>query len=129
MEIHQLKFKDIQAPVSLVLERRISDENSVLVGTAQMKAGQRIPVSGESVHPADEYSFIVKGRVLVEVNGQQHEYGPGTFMLIPAGEGHVTTGLEDTEVVWWWAGQPRHFNDLKTQYPAQHFHSSEEAKT
>lgn len=116
MEVRQLNFKDATAPVSLILERGISAENSVLVGTAQMKAGQRIPMEGESVHPADEYSFIVRGRVLIEINGEEHEYGPGTFMLIPAGEGHITKGLEDTEVVWWWTGKPQDFTALKTQY-------------
>lgn len=116
MEVRHIRFQASESPIHLALEHAAAPGSGTLIGTAQMQAGQRIPAQGESVHPADEYSYILRGRVTVEISGQAQEYGPGTLMLIPAGEGHITTALDDAEVLWWWVGQPQDFGTLKTQY-------------
>ncbi|GAA4013807.1 hypothetical protein GCM10022631_26870 [Deinococcus rubellus] len=117
MERRTLDFDTSDSPIRLILERSGASSTAILVGTAQLQAGQRIPHEGESAHPADEYSLVLRGRARVTVGGKDVDCGPGTLLMIPAGEGHVTAGLEDTEVLWWWAGQPADFDDLKAQYP------------
>lgn len=116
MDRRQISFAAQPGPIGLVFER-LSGAGSTLVGTARMARGQQVPATGESSHPADEYSYVLSGQVEIETGGQTHRAGPGTFMLIPAGEGHVTRALEDAEVLWWWVGQPQAFGDLKAAYP------------
>ena len=130
MHTRQVGFGTSSGPIGLVFEHLAGVENtaissagngagSTLVGTAQLRRGQQVPLAGESTHPADEYSYVLSGQVEIEIGGQVHLAGPGTFMLIPAGEGHVTRALEDAEVLWWWVGRPQDFADLKAAYPAE----------
>ena len=116
MERRTVDFNASDSPIQLILEGNGASSAAVLIGTARLQAGQRIPPEGESTHPADEYSYVLRGWARVTVGGQEMDCGPGTLLLTPAGEGHVTLGLEDTEVLWWWAGQPTDFTDLKAQY-------------
>lgn len=118
MHARQIAFGSAPGPIGLVFEH-LSGEGSTLTGTARLRRGQQVPLSGESVHPADEYSYVLSGRVEIEIGGQVRLGGPGTFMLIPAGEGHVTRALEDAEVLWWWVGSPETFTALKAAYPAE----------
>lgn len=118
MDRRQIDFAAQPGPIGLVFER-LAGAGSALVGTARMARGQQVPATGESTHPADEYSYVVSGEVELEIGGRSYRGGPGTFMLIPAGEGHVTRALEDAEVLWWWVGQPQDFGDLKAAYPAE----------
>lgn len=117
MELRTVHFGPLASPITLELEHVSAEGNGTLIGTAQMTAGQRIPATGESSHPADEFSYVLRGQVRVEAGGRVTNCGPGTLMLIPAGEGHVTTALTDTEVLWWWDGKPEEFQALKQQYP------------
>ncbi|MFC4424937.1 cupin domain-containing protein [Deinococcus navajonensis] len=116
MQSRNVEFKAQGGPIALVFEH-VSALGNTLVGTAQLRAGEQVPHSGESAHPADEYSYVLKGRVQIEIAGVCHEGAPGTLMLIPAGEGHITRALEDAEVLWWWVGQPADFAPLKQTYP------------
>jgi ethanolamine utilization protein EutQ (cupin superfamily) len=122
MHTRQVGFGTQAGPIGLVFEHLASAENSAgstLVGTARMRRGQQVPLAGASTHPADEYSYVLSGQVEIEIGGQVHLAGPGTFMLIPAGECHVTRAVEDAEVLWWWVGRPQDFADLKAAYPTE----------
>lgn len=127
MHTRQVGFGAQSGPIGLVFEHlagvgsgaQTGAGGSTLVGTARLRRGQQVPLAGESTHPADEYSYVLSGQVEIEIGGQVHLAGPGTFMLIPAGEGHITRAVEDAEVLWWWVGRPQDFADLKAAYPAE----------
>lgn len=116
MQSRKVEFNAQRGPIELVFEH-LSALGSTLVGTAQLRAGEQVPQSGESAHPADEYAYVLKGRVQIEIKGECHEGSPGTLTLIPAGEAHMTRALEDAEVLWWWVGQPADFAALRQTYP------------
>ena len=45
---------------------------------------------------SEEFYFLLEGRALMEIKGEQKEVGPGDAILIPAGEWHQIRALEDT---------------------------------
>lgn len=115
MEFRQVDLSSQQSPIQLVMEHG-GKVGGTLVGTAKMRRGEQVPATGASTHPADEYSYVLRGRVEVEVGGRQVEASTGTLMVIPAGQGHITRALDDAEVLWWWVGHHSDFDGLKQVY-------------
>ncbi len=52
-------------------------------------------------HPNEQWTFIVKGTLRVEVDGQPEQLcGPGTVLYFPAGIVHSTVATQDEDVVF-----------------------------
>lgn len=49
---------------------------------------------------ADEFFYVISGRGVALIAGQEHEYGPGDVMFVPAGEDHrISAGDEQVELL------------------------------
>ncbi len=44
---------------------------------------------------SEEFYYIMEGRALMEIEGQEQEVGPGDAVLIPAGQWHQIRGLDE----------------------------------
>lgn len=49
-------------------------------------------------HAFDEGVLVLSGRILVSLDGADHELGPGGFALFPAGSHHTFANPDDTPV-------------------------------
>ncbi|MBK1832891.1 cupin domain-containing protein [Roseibacillus ishigakijimensis] len=45
---------------------------------------------------SEEFYFLLAGRAVMEIEGEEREVGPGDAVLIPAGAWHQIRGLEET---------------------------------
>jgi mannose-6-phosphate isomerase-like protein (cupin superfamily) len=62
-----------------------------------LKKGYRCSIHHHKIK--DETFYVIKGRVLIEINGQQRVLTPGDKQHIAAGESHRFTGLEPSEMI------------------------------
>jgi len=62
-----------------------------------LRQGYRCSVHHHKVK--DETFYVIKGRVLMEVNGQGRVLLPGEKQHIAVGDSHRFTGLEDSEII------------------------------
>lgn len=71
----------------------------VTMGYAVFPPGTVVPPAS---HAADEYSYIISGRVKCESNGTLNEMCAGEASYIPAGEVHssMNDSDEDATLVW-----------------------------
>lgn len=121
METRHIRFDPQDPQLQLIYERREqAPSGATLVGTVRLEKGAQVPAQGTSSHAADEYAFLLQGRVRMTSGGQTEEISAGTLMLIPAGEAHLVEAVEDAEILWWWVGDDREFPALKQQYPFAH---------
>ncbi|MDN3438383.1 cupin domain-containing protein [Planococcus sp. APC 3900] len=77
-------------------------DGAVQVGHVVIYPGETVPLSGFSKHAENEYSVIVKGSLLTEIDGQQYRVSAGQATFIPKGEEHIAVndGEEDCELVF-----------------------------
>lgn len=82
-----------------------SDTN-IKVGAVTIYPGQRVPITGVSNHEENEYSVIVKGTLITEIDGKQQRVSSGQATYIPAGEDHIAfnDGEEECELVFVFVG-------------------------
>lgn len=75
-----------------------------MLGVVRVEPGVRYPAQeGDySCHPAEEFSYVISGRMQVWVEGREVELGPGDAMIIHPGERHwvYNAGTAPAEVVW-----------------------------
>ncbi len=118
MEVRQSRF-DVSTSASSTLNLLFEGAGTgeVLVGTAQIKAGQLLPAQDFSVHESDEYSYVLRGELRVVTPEETRECKEGTFMLLRAGEPHRIEAIQDSEVLWWWSGRADTYLPLKEKYP------------
>ncbi|MDQ8189230.1 cupin domain-containing protein [Roseibacillus persicicus] len=45
---------------------------------------------------SEEFYFLLEGKALMEIDGEESEVVPGDAILIPAGVWHQITGIEET---------------------------------
>ncbi len=45
---------------------------------------------------SEEFYFLLEGRAMMEIDGEEREVGPGDAVLIPAGAWHQIRGLQET---------------------------------
>jgi mannose-6-phosphate isomerase-like protein (cupin superfamily) len=69
-------------------------------GTARFRRGE--PAGLEvHFHDGDEVWFVIKGRLRVQSEGQEHVVGAGEALFTAAGHEHaILEVLEDTVVLW-----------------------------
>lgn len=76
--------------------------STVKVGHVTIYPGETVPLTGVSKHEENEYSVIVKGTLLTEINGKQYRVSAGQATYIPKGEEHIAVndGNENCELVF-----------------------------
>ncbi|GGA20747.1 cupin domain-containing protein [Psychrobacillus lasiicapitis] len=74
----------------------------VKFGYVTVPAGERLPAEGTNAHEEQEYSYLLKGTLRGESNGESYEISAGEASFIPAGEQHwcVNEGNEPVELVF-----------------------------
>lgn len=62
----------------------------------------RIPLKGVAPHDEDEYSILVKGKMITTIGDQEFLLSAGDSTLIPAGEAHAVynPGEEECLLIW-----------------------------
>jgi len=67
-----------------------------MVVQVTLEEGVVVPVHS---HPHEQITYIVEGRLSMEVEGQTHVLGPGDSLLLPGDVKHGATATERTLVV------------------------------
>ncbi len=62
--------------------------SNVSMSVISLTPGERIPSVGESCHDADEYSYIISGKIKTHCGGETTYEEGGSASLIPKGESH-----------------------------------------
>ncbi|MHA7872671.1 MAG: cupin domain-containing protein [Hyphococcus sp.] len=82
-------------------------------GTALSRVGVslgRVPPGKEAFvfhrhHAEEEWAFILEGKALSDIEGEQEEVGPGDFLAYPAGVGHNLKNIGDKDLVYLMGGE------------------------
>lgn len=75
----------------------------LMAGVAVIKAGQRLPAKGFSIHSeSDELSYVISGEVRFCTDKEEVTLRRGHLLLNPRGTPHYVENLgkEDSEVLW-----------------------------
>ena len=70
------------------------------VGRLTFRAGERLPAEGTSVHDQHEVTFILAGTLQAHSGGRDYTLTAGDVTLIPAGEHHHATVIEDVTLCY-----------------------------
>jgi quercetin dioxygenase-like cupin family protein len=95
--------EDVNATVPLkTVFSQASLSGNLAMGTVTIPPGKRVPLKGVSKHEENEYSIIVKGSIVTEVNGKVYRASSGEATFIPAGEEHIAynDSNEDCKIIW-----------------------------
>ena len=68
----------------------------VMVNHVRLAAGTEVP---EHAHPEEQITVVLKGRLLLTLEGVEVELGPGDAALVPAGAKHAALAREETELL------------------------------
>lgn len=82
--------------VSGVWRRTLSYGQRLMVVQTTLEEGAVVPVHS---HPHEQITYIVEGRLTMEVEGQTHVLGPGHSLLLPGDVEHGATVIERTLVI------------------------------
>jgi quercetin dioxygenase-like cupin family protein len=79
-----------------VRRRTLNYGQRLMVVQVTLEEGTVVPVHS---HPHEQITYIVEGRLSMEVEGQTHVLGPGDSLLFPGDVKHGATATERTLVV------------------------------
>ena len=79
-----------------IWRRTLSYGQRLMVVQVTLDEGVVVPVHS---HPNEQITYIVEGRLSMEVEGQTHVLGPGDSLLLPGDVKHGATATERTLVV------------------------------
>jgi hypothetical protein len=94
LSVEDIKWvQDEGAPPGVMASLLWGDPNGAHGGFTKFPAGFKAPLH---YHTYDTRIVVVKGGYTY--NGKT--YGPGTYLFIPAGDKHVSGGVEDSETIF-----------------------------
>ena len=83
-------------------------DGQVKMGIAVFLPGARVPAQSAASHTGDEYSYIIKGSIILTISGgREQRLTARQASYIPAGEAHwaFNDGESDCELIWSLIGQ------------------------
>jgi quercetin dioxygenase-like cupin family protein len=94
--------KGLNIVLKTLFDEDVTAKKRLVIGTARIPPGARVPAEGESVHDGDEYAIIFQGRSSIVSGGQEYQLSEGMASFIPAGEAHwsMNDGDTDCELIW-----------------------------
>ncbi len=94
--------KSVEVELKSLIGSDVIPEGRTVLGTVSIPPGIRFPMQGSGVHEQDEYSYIVKGSLLMGTGETEYRVNTGDATLIPAGEAHwvYNDGNEEVLVIW-----------------------------
>ena len=79
-----------------VWRRTLSYGQRLMVVQVTLEEGVVVPVHS---HPHEQITYVIEGRLSMEVEGQTHVLGPGDSLLLPGDAEHGATVTERTLVI------------------------------
>ena len=76
--------------------RTLSYGQRLMVVQVTLEEGVVVPVHG---HPHEQITYVVEGRLSLEVEGQTHVLGAGDSLLLPGDAEHGARAIERTLVI------------------------------
>ena len=62
----------------------------------KLKNGSAIPAHD---HPHEQVGLLISGRIVLTIDGTEHDVAPGDSWCIEGGVSHAARAMEDSEVV------------------------------
>jgi len=79
-----------------VVRRTLTAGDRMMLVEVTLEDGAIVPTH---THPHEQTGYLVSGRMLFELAGEERELGPGDCWLVPSGEPHQVTALSACVVV------------------------------
>jgi len=79
-----------------VWRRALSYGQRLMVVQVTLEEGAVVPAHS---HPHEQITYVIKGRLSMEVEGQTHVLGPGDSLLLPGDAEHGATVTERALVI------------------------------
>lgn len=73
---------------------------SLEIGTARLRAGERVPAEGNSCHPGIEISYVLGGIVDVVNESGTHRIAAGDLVIVPKNEWHYSNVVEEATLIY-----------------------------
>lgn len=96
MEIKRTNFS--REELNQLMHVYENSEIAVKMGHVIIPVDARFPETGSKANPEDEYSYIVKGQVRGEIEGEPFSMRAGDFIHIPAGNQQWCQNIGDEDV-------------------------------
>ncbi len=96
-------YKSGTGDMKLLLTEQSVGAKHGTMGHGRLETGATIPLEGDvSVHPVEEFDYILSGRIAIWVEGEERVLGPGESIYVNAGQRHVfrNTEPEPAEFIW-----------------------------
>lgn len=97
LNIKELEQEGNQSYSMHTIFKEQQQEAAVKVGHVTIYPGETVPLTGVSKHEENEYSVIVKGSLVTEIDGKQYRVSAGQATFIPKGEEHIAVNDGDDE--------------------------------
>lgn len=92
--VSKKRWEDIKLEeLSPTISRRFIYGERVMVAEVLLKKGSVVP---EHKHENEQVTWITKGELLFEINGEKIHVKEGEVLVIPSNTPHKATALEDT---------------------------------
>lgn len=100
MKVVRMRMPDGDAVTQAFATVRGQGKASVEVGTARLRAGERVPLEGTSSHAGIEISYVLSGVVdVVNTSGTQR-ISAGDLVIVPKSEWHYSLVLEEATLIY-----------------------------
>lgn len=102
LNIRELSQEGTKSYSMHIIFKEQYQESELKVGYVTIYPGETVPLTGVSKHEENEYSVIVKGSLVTEIDGKKYRVSAGQATFIPKGEEHIAVndGEEDCELVF-----------------------------
>ena len=91
-----LKYQEM--PVGRIragAERRLGHTDNLMIVLVDFHDGPKEQPDPPHSHPHEQVSYVAKGEVLLVMEGQQTQLGPGDVFLVPSGVAHSIQQLTE----------------------------------
>src|ERR671928_1483716 len=88
--VRQVDFDQLNSSTDRFTQRlfdRDSGASTCQINCIKTPAGGGSP-AGMHVHDVDQIFYVLSGTMSIEIEGQQHDCGPGSLIVFPAGVPH-----------------------------------------
>jgi quercetin dioxygenase-like cupin family protein len=91
-----LKYGEIPAAeIREGAERRLGHTDNLMMVIVDFYDGPKSQPDPPHSHPHEQVSYVAEGEVLLVMEGQQKQLGPGDMFLVPSGKPHSIQQLTE----------------------------------
>ena len=100
MKVVRTSFPEGAANTQSFAKVHGSGNTCLEVGTARLRAGERVPAQGESRHAAIEISYVLGGVVDVVNESGTQRIAAGDLVIVPKNEWHYSRVVEEATLIY-----------------------------